>query len=232
MDTKVHKKDIFVTCIRDNRTRCPVLQQRHGGAMDSILGILGAARMRRFATAMGLPALGFAASVVLAEQALIPDKSEVVYVTTQMGAPVDGGFSRFEAHVDLDPKRLQSSSIGFAVDTSSVVFPSDDVVKELAKPGWLDSAHFPKAEFKSSRIRDLGGRRYEVAGTLTIKGHASEIVFPISLSQSGSTTFATGVLTIKRLQFGIGQGEWSDTSLVADDVQIKFKIALSGLASG
>src|SRR5258708_22187322 len=92
MDTMVHKKDIFVTCIRDNRTRCPVLQQRDGGAMASILGILGAARMRRSTTAMGLLALGFAATVTLSEQALIPDKSQLVDVPTQMRAPVDGVF--------------------------------------------------------------------------------------------------------------------------------------------
>jgi len=186
-------------------------------------------QMRRSAVAMIVLVLSGAASVVLAEQTLIADKSEVVFVSSQMGVPVDGSFSKFQAQVTLDPTRLQSSSVSFTVDVSSVVFPSDDVQKELAKPDWFDTAHFPKAEFKSSRIRDLGGGRYEISGTLTIKGRAREVTFPISLSRSGTITFATGTLTIKRLQFGIGQGEWGDTSLVADDVQIKFKIALSGV---
>jgi polyisoprenoid-binding protein YceI len=189
-------------------------------------------QMRRPATAMMALALVGAAGIALAEQTLIADQSEVVYVSSQMGVAVDGSFSKFQARINLDPARLQSSSVWFAVDTSSVVFPSEDVRKELAKPDWFDSAHFPKAEFKSSQIRDLGGGRYEIAGTLTIKGHAREVTFPVSLSRSGSTTLATGSLTIKRLQFGVGQGEWGDTSLVADDVQIRFKIALSGLASG
>jgi hypothetical protein len=34
---------------------------------------------------------------------------------------------------------------------------------------------------------------------------------------------------IKRLAFKIGENEWADTSMVADDVQVKFKLALSGL---
>jgi polyisoprenoid-binding protein YceI len=187
-------------------------------------------QMRRSAVAMIVLVLSGAASVVLAEQTLIADKSEVVFVSSQMGVPVDGSFSKFQAQVNLDPTRLQSSSVSFTVDVSSVVFPSDDVQKELAKPDWFDTAHFPKAEFKSSRIRDLGGGRYEISGTLTIKGRAREVTFPVSLSRSGTITFVTGTLTIKRLQFGIGQGEWGDTSLVADDVQIKFKIALSGVA--
>ncbi len=184
--------------------------------------------MARAAAAALIPlaAVGGAAA---GGQSLIAGQSEVVYVGTQLGVPVDGSFSRFQAQVNLDPARLQSSSVSFTVDTSSVVFPAEDIGRELAKPDWLDSARFPSANFESSRIRDLGGQRYEITGTLTIKGHAHEVTFPVTLSQSGPTTFATGQLSIKRLEYGIGQGEWGDTSLVEDAVQIKFKIALTGL---
>jgi polyisoprenoid-binding protein YceI len=172
------------------------------------------------------------AGVVAANQTLIADQSELVYVSTQMGVQVEGNFGRFEAQINLDPARLQTSSVSFAVDTSSVIFPASDVQKELAKPDWLDTARYPKAEFRSSRIRKMDDGRYEIAGMLTIKGRAREVVFPVSLSRSGATTFATGVLTIKRLDYGLGQGEWRDTSILEDEVQIKFKIALAGLSSG
>jgi polyisoprenoid-binding protein YceI len=186
-------------------------------------------RLRRPARALSLLALGGAASIVLAEQILIADQSEIAYVNTQMGVPVDGKFGRFGGQVNLDPKNLQSSSVSFWVDTSSVIFPAPDVIKELAKPEWFDTAHFPKAEFRSTHIRALGAGRYEISGTLTIKGHSHEVVVPISLSRSGEITFAAGTQSIKRLEFGIGQGEWGDTSLVEDEVQIKFKIAISGV---
>jgi polyisoprenoid-binding protein YceI len=182
--------------------------------------------------ALTLLALAGAPVVVTASQTLIADQSEVIYLSSQMGAQVEGSFGRFEAKIDLDPDRLQTSSVSLAVDTSSVIFPSSDVQKELAKPDWLDTAHYPKAEFRSSRMRTLGGDRYEIAGTLTIKGHARDVVVPVSLSRSGATTFATGTLTIKRLDYGVGVGEWGDTSLVADDVQIRFKIAMRGASSG
>ncbi len=45
----------------------------------------------------------------------------------------------------------------------------------------------------------------------------------------GATTLATGVLPLKRLAFKIGENEWADTSMVADDVQVKFKLALTGV---
>ena len=33
-----------------------------------------------------------------------------------------------------------------------------------------------------------------------------------------------GALPIKRLAFNIGDGEWKDTSMVADEVLIKFRV--------
>lgn len=190
------------------------------------------AMMRRRLIELIFLTLVAAASLAAANQVLIPDQSEVAYVASQMGVQVEGNFARFEAQIHLDPDRLQASSVTFAVETSSVTFPASDVQKELAKPDWFDTAHYPKAEFRSSRIRGLADGRYEIAGTLTIKGHARDVVFPVSLHRSGATTFATGALAIKRLDYGIGQGEWGDTSLVQDEVRIKFKIAFGGVVSG
>jgi hypothetical protein len=34
---------------------------------------------------------------------------------------------------------------------------------------------------------------------------------------------------MKRLTYKIGEGEWADTSMVADPVQVKFKLALTGI---
>ena len=73
------------------------------------------------------------------------------------------------------------------------------------------------------------GGKFEVAGQLTIKGTAREVVVPVALTQSGAVTTATGTLPLKRLAFKIGENEWADTSMVADDVQVKFKLALSGV---
>ena len=102
--------------------------------------------------ALTLLALAGVAGLVAANQALIANQSEVMYVATQMGSEVEGNFGRFEAQINLDPDKPQTSSVWFAVDTSSVIFPSPDVLKELAKPDWFDTAHYPRAEFRSSRI--------------------------------------------------------------------------------
>ena len=69
----------------------------------------------------------------------------------------------------------------------------------------------------------------EVAGKLAIKGTSQDITVPVAMAQAGATTTATGAFAIKRLAFKIGENEWADTSMVADDVQVKFKFALTGV---
>ena len=65
---------------------------------------------------------------------------------------------------------------------------------------------------------------------LSIKGSTHDLVVPVTLTQAGGTSTATGAFTIKRLDFKIGEGEWADTSMVANDVQVKFKLSLNGIA--
>ena len=73
-----------------------------------------------------------------------------------------------------------------------------------------------------------------MAGKLTIKGLTHDIVVPITLAQAGAAstavTTATGGFVLKRLEFKIGDGEWADTSMVANDVQVKFKLSFNGIS--
>ena len=88
---------------------------------------------------------------------------------------------------------------------------------------------FPQATFQSTAIKAVGPVKYEVAGKLGIKGAAQDVVVPVTLTQSGATTVATGAFAIKRLAFKIGENEWADTSMVADEVQVRFRLALTGV---
>lgn len=159
---------------------------------------------------------------------LVPAGSEVTFTATQIGVPLQGAFKRFDAQIALDPKKPQTGKVAFGIELGSVAInPETD--GELAKALWFNTAKFPKATFTSTAIKGLGGGRFEVAGTLSIKGQAKPVVVPVTLVQAGGNTTATGTLAIKRLDFKIGEGEWSDTSVVANDVQVRFKLQLQGL---
>jgi polyisoprenoid-binding protein YceI len=177
---------------------------------------------------MALVAAALSPLVAQAQQALVPGQSEVVFVSRQMGVPVEGRFKTFSAQVAFDPAKLATSTIAFTVDTGSADI-SREANAELPKATWFNVAAFPKATFQSSSIKRVNASQFEVAGKLSIKGLSSDVVVPVTLAQSGATTTATGAFPIKRLAFRIGEREWADTSMVADDVQVKFKIALTGV---
>jgi len=170
-----------------------------------------------------------AAMAAQAQQAIVPAQSEVAFTSRQMGVPVDGKFKTFSAQVAFDPAKPATSKIAFTVDTGSADI-SREANAEVVKPLWFNVAAFPKATFTSSSIKRVDATKFEVAGKLSIKGVSSDVVFPVTLAQNGATTTASGAFPIKRLTFRIGEKEWADTSMVADEVQVKFKIALTGVS--
>ena len=165
----------------------------------------------------------------MAQVVVKPTGSEIVFTTRQMGVPVEGRFGRFTAQLAFDPKAPDAGRVSLAIDTASARFGSAELDVEVVKPGWLSSAMFPQAVFTSSRIKATGPGRFEVTGKLAIKGSEREIVVPVSLQQQGSAGTATGTFTVKRLDYKIGEAEWADTSLLAGDVIVRFKLVLTGL---
>ncbi|MCZ2497414.1 polyisoprenoid-binding protein [Xylophilus sp. Kf1] len=168
-------------------------------------------------------------ATAFAQQAVVPAQSQITFVSKQMGVPVEGQFKKFDAQVAFDPAKLAAARIVFTVDTGSATLGVKETDAELPKPTWFNVSRFPQATFQSSSVKSLGGGKYEVAGKLSIKGQSQDITVPVTMAQSGATTTATGAFAIKRLAFRIGENEWADTSMVADDVQVKFRFALTGV---
>lgn len=177
-----------------------------------------------------LPLLLWAAGPAAAQVKLVPAQSEIAFVSKQLGVPVDGHFKKFDAQVAFDPKQPAAGKIAFSIDVASATLGVPEADAELPTPTWFNAAKFPKASFESTAIKALGGGKFEVAGKLAIKGNSRDIVVPVTLTQAGATSTATGSFPMQRLAFKIGDGEWADTSMVANDVQVKFKLALTGMA--
>lgn len=181
---------------------------------------------------LGLAALLLATLSVpaWAQQKLVPAQSDIRFAIQQMGVTVQGQFKRFDAQVAFDPAKPEAAKLAFTVDIASATMGSPDIDPELPRPTWFNTAKFPQATFQSTKVKALGGGKLEVTGKLTVKGTARDVVVPVALTQTGPTTLASGQFTIPRLAYKIGENEWADTSMVADAVQVQFKIALTGVA--
>ncbi|NUZ06559.1 YceI family protein [Piscinibacter koreensis] len=160
---------------------------------------------------------------------LVPAQSEVTFQLKQSGVPVDGKFRRFDAQLALDPKAPQGGSVTVSIDTASASVGFADTDAELPRAPWFDSAKFPRAVFRSTAITALGGGRFEAKGKLELKGTVRDLVVPVAIAQNGAQSTATGEFVVRRLDFKIGENEWTDVSLVANDVRVRFKLVFTGL---
>jgi polyisoprenoid-binding protein YceI len=167
-------------------------------------------------------------------QKLAPTGSAISFTSKQMGVNVEGNFKKFDAQVAFDPKKPEAGKVGFNIDLTSVDIGDAGTMTELKKPGWFDSARVPVASFSSTGIKATGAGKFDIAGNLVIKGISKPVTVPVTLTQQGlpaGQTRADGSFVIKRLEYKIGDGDWNDVSLVANDVQVKIRLMFTGIAA-
>jgi polyisoprenoid-binding protein YceI len=180
--------------------------------------------MTRTAFLFACAALTPAAAQAVEYSSVLPEKSEIRFVSKQMNVPVEGKFRKFSAQLAFDPNKPETGKAQFTVDLGAIDTGSDEANEEVKGKGWFDIKNFPTATFVSSSVKSTGPNRYDVAGKLTIKGRSRDITAPVTLRQDGANAVIEGGFVLKRLQFAIGEGPWSDIDTVADDVQIRFRV--------
>ncbi|WP_426103840.1 YceI family protein [Massilia sp. TSP1-1-2] len=153
-----------------------------------------------------------------------PAKSRVSAVFKQMNVPVEAPFKKFAAAIDYDAAKPELAKASVEIDTASLDVGDADMNKEVAKKDWFNSAQYPKASFVSSAIKPAGAGKLSVIGKLTIKGKSTEVNFPLTVKTEAGKQVFEGALPIKRLAYNIGEGDWKDTGIVADEVVIKFRV--------
>ncbi|HEY9025830.1 MAG TPA: YceI family protein [Burkholderiaceae bacterium] len=186
--------------------------------------------MNKIRTAFVLAASLALTGVAFAQAKVVPAQSQITFAIKEMGVPVEGKFSQWTADIAFDPKKPETGKVALTIATASASLGSPETDAEVPKATWFNAAKFPNATFASTSIKAKGAGKFDVAGKLTVKGTSKDVVVPIALAQAGATTTATGAFSIKRNDFHIGEGEWTDTSQLADEVAVKFKIVLTGVA--
>ena len=173
--------------------------------------------------------IGLSATTVAAVEYSVvqTDKSAVNFVFSQMGVAVNGRFQKFTAQIAFDPARPEAGKVNFSIDLASIDAGSKDADDEVAGKQWFNVRMFPLATFTSSGMRSLGGSKYEAAGPLTIKGKSQRIAVPFSFRREGNGGIFEGSFTVKRIDFAIGEGPWSDVSTIANDVQVSFRVVVA-----
>lgn len=175
------------------------------------------------AAALSLALLGSAHAAQY--NTLVPESSRIGFGYSQMSVNMDGSFSQLQAPVfSFDPAKPEAAQVVIEVSLGSIDAGYEEANSELAKDEWLALAAHPLATFKSGKVEALGEGKYQVTGDLSIKGNTKQITAPFTFKEAGDTGIFEGSFTFQRADFAVGEGQWKDFGIVANDIRIDFHV--------
>lgn len=177
-----------------------------------------------------LAAAATAPAAAVPHYTLDPAKSSLEFAFTQAGALNKGHFARFPVSLDFAADNLAASRLEVGVDVTSLDTGDKDRDDTLRSADLLSVAKFPQAHFSAAQIVKTAAG-YEAAGKLTIRGVTRDVRVPFTFrtaSEQGTPVgYMSGKVTIRRLDFGVGQGDWKATDQVGNDVVVSFALRLT-----
>lgn len=157
----------------------------------------------------------------------VPATSKISFDISQAGAPLQGTFSDYSGRICIDPGQPTADSIRVQIRMTSVDTQLPELDEALRGADFFDVAHWPQANFESDSFQALGHDHYEVKGKLTLRDVTRSITVPFTLqADADGGARLTGQLSIQRLDYHIGLGQWTDTKWVGNQVAISFSVAL------
>jgi polyisoprenoid-binding protein YceI len=181
--------------------------------------------------------LGVAAGVAAALLSSLPNaasaagfaadaaQSRLEFTGVQAGAEFKGVFHKFTAAVEFAPDALAASHFDVQIDTSSEDSMDKDRDQTIKGPDIFDVAHNPTAHYVTKSITKTASG-YSAVGALTLRGVTKDVPIDFQFTQTGSGAKLEGSAKLKRLDFGVGQGEWKSTEMVSDAVKVSFSLLL------
>lgn len=149
--------------------------------------------------------------------------SSLAFGGTYQGEAFSGTFPGFETKLSFDPAQLAAARLDVAIPLAMATTGNPDYDGELRGEAFFDAARFPQARYTATKFRALGGNRYAADGTLSLHGASRPVTLTFEWTP-GAMPVLSGRATVRRLEFGIGGGDWADTSLIPDAIAVSTKV--------
>jgi len=166
-------------------------------------------------------------SVALAatQWTLQPKESKLTFVGTQAGAEFQGVFERFTADLKFDPQDLAGSRFDVKIDMASVNTHDSERDDTIKSDDLFAAKLYPSARYVADRFT-VKGSTYTGTGKLTIRNVTRDVPIEFTFEKKNGSAWLKGSAQLKRLDFGVGQGDWKDTEQVANAVKVNFVLLL------
>ena len=152
-------------------------------------------------------------------------KSTLSFKGTYQNEGFDGRFRKFEATIAYDAADPTKSKFDVTVDLTSVDTGSSERDDTLATADFFDTSKTPKAHFVTESFAK-NGDAVEAKGNLTIRNKTKPVTLAVKFAESGDTATLDVDTTLKRADFGLGNGsDWAD---IGADVPVHGHLVLTG----
>ena len=151
--------------------------------------------------------------------------STLAFATEYDGEVFSGHFGQFTTTLSFDPQRPGDARLDVTIPLASAGTANPYLDQTLLGPDFFGIETFPHARYSASGFRDLGDGTYAADGTLTLRGISRPVTLTFEWS-GGAQPVLTGKASVQRLDFGVGDGDWADLSLIPNTVAVSTRVKL------
>jgi len=154
-------------------------------------------------------------------------KSKITFTSKLMGSKISGSFGKFSGKVSFNPEEPEKAKANLVIEISSFNAGGDELQEEAKGKDWFSAKLFPAATYATETVKATGPNSLDVRGTLTIKGKAVPLLITVKYQPQGKQMVFDANFQVLRLDFGLGAGNWADTSAVANEVPVNVHLVLN-----
>ncbi|WP_240703472.1 YceI family protein [Thermomonas aquatica] len=155
---------------------------------------------------------------------LDPGHTNVIASWNHMGySNPSASFSGVDGSLVYDAADVGKSSVQVTLPLSGLNGFSEKFNAHLNSADFFDSAKFPTASFKSTKVEAAGEGKLKVTGELTIKDITKPVVLDVALNKRGEGNNGGAKIgfdataTIKRTDYGMGMA----VPMVSDEIALR-----------
>src|SRR5438105_5781389 len=134
------------------------------------------------------------------------------FATTHlMVSEVEGNFKSFDAKLTSSKDDFTDAVIELTAEVASINTDNEGRDKHLKSPDFFDAEKFTTLTFKSKSLTKVEGKKYKLAGDLTLHGVTKPVVLDVIFNGTITHPFNKKLVagfkvtgTIKRTDFNIG----------------------------
>ena len=155
--------------------------------------------------------------------------STLAFTNTYQAVAYTGQFRRFTAAIDYDPNDLAHAAFDVTVDIASLDTQNSERDGAALDADFFNAAKFPRAHFVTTSFDQGANGEVLADGELTLRGISKRVTLNVKFVPHGNAATLDVTAHLQRLDFGIGTGEWGDTSMIGNAVTVEGHLVLRAI---